>query len=120
MSSASRLGSHRERKRGRSSFRAGGRRGVSVRLADGDQSGGADGLQGRNRLGDEGGLLFDDGVIDGSAEAFVEDFYAEQFGRGGGAVFVGGGDGDIEGQDLISEPRLLCFGRAARHPLDNR
>ena len=98
-----------ERKRGRSSFRAGWRRGVYLALTDGDlatrnQGRGADGLQRGDGLGHERCLLFDDGVIDGSAEAFVEDFDAEEFGTGGGAVFVGGGDGDIKGQDLISEP----------------
>jgi hypothetical protein len=66
-------------------------------------------------------MLFDDGVIDGSAEAFVEDFDAEQFGPGGGSVFVGGGDGDVKGQDLISEPGESRLGiknflwGAARH-----
>lgn len=49
-------------------------------------------------------LLLDDGVIDGSAKAFVQDLDAEQFGRGGRAILVGSGDGDIEGQDLIGEP----------------
>lgn len=72
--------------------------------AAGDQHGVAESLQGSNGLGDEGGLLFDDGVIDGGAETFVEDLDAEQFGTGAGAVLIGAGDGDIEGQDLIGEP----------------
>ena len=71
------------------------------RLRSGDQDGVADGLQRGDRLGDEGGLLFDDGVVDGGAEAFVEDLDAEQFGRGGGSVLVGAGDGDVEGEDLV-------------------
>ena len=75
-----------------------------LRLRSGDHLGGADGLQRGDGLGHEGRLLFDDGVIDGSAEAFVEDFDAEQFGGSGGAVFVGAGDGDIEGQDLVGIP----------------
>ena len=66
-------------------------------------------LRSVDRAGNEGRLLLDDGVIDGSAEAFVEDFDAEQFGRGGGAVFVGAGDGDVEGQDLVGVPGLGEF-----------
>ncbi len=54
--------------------------------------------------GDEGGLLLEDGVVDRGAETFVEDLDAEQLGRGGGAVLVGGGDGDVEGQDLVGVP----------------
>lgn len=73
-------------------------------LAAGNQHGVAESLQGSDGLGDEGGLLFDDGVIDGGAETFVEDLDAEQFGTGSGAVLIGAGDGDIEGQDLIGEP----------------
>ena len=72
--------------------------------AAGDQGSGAEGLQGSDGLGDEGGLLFDDGVVDGGAEALVEDLDAEQFGAGAGAVLVGAGDGDVEGQDLVGEP----------------
>ncbi len=71
-----------------------------------DQSGFAHGLQGSDGTGDEGGLLFEDGVVDGEAEAFVEDFYAEQFGTGGGAVLVGHGAGDVEGQDLVGPPPI--------------
>lgn len=35
------------------------------------------------------GLLFDDGVIDRGAEAFVEDFDAVELGTGAGPVLVG-------------------------------
>ena len=73
-------------------------------LGAGDHLGGADSLQRGDGLGHESRLLFDDGVIDGGAEAFVEDFDAEQFGRSGGSIFVGAGDGDIEGQDLVGIP----------------
>jgi hypothetical protein len=83
-------------------------------LAAGNQGRRTDGLQWRDGLGNECRLLLDDGVIDGGAEAFVEDFDAEQFGRGGGAVFVGGGDGDVKGQDLVSEPGESVLVGAAR------
>ncbi len=55
-------------------------------------------------------------IIDGGAETFVEDLDAEQFGRDGGAVLVGSRDGDVEGQDLVTEPGqsgLLLFLSAA-------
>ena len=64
-------------------------RGVQLFLSASDQGGVAHGLQRGDGLGHEGGLLFDDGIVDGSAEAFVEDFHAEQFGRGAGPVLVG-------------------------------
>ena len=67
------------------------------------QGGGADGLQWGDVLGHEGGLLLDDGIIDRGAETFVEDFDPEQLATGG-AVLVGGGHGDVEGQDLIAVP----------------
>jgi hypothetical protein len=73
-------------------------------LAAGDHGRVAEGLQRGDGLGDKGGLLFDDGVIDRGAEALVEDLDPEQFGRRSGAVLVGAGNGDIEGQDLIGEP----------------
>ncbi len=77
-------------------------------------------LQGRDGLGDEGGLLLNDGVIDGGAETFVEDFDAVEFGRGPGPVLVGAGDGDVEGQDLIAVPGAGSLIRAARPgPLDS-
>jgi hypothetical protein len=61
-------------------------------------------LGSQNRAGDERGLLLEDGVIDRRAEAFVEDLDAEQFGGSGSAIFVGGGDGDVEGQALVGVP----------------
>ena len=64
----------------------------------------SDGLQGQDGAGDERGLLLEDRVINGGAEAFIEDLDPEQLRRGGGAVFVGGGDGDVEGQALIGVP----------------
>lgn len=79
------------------------------RLRSRDQGRGADGLQRRDGLGDEGGLLLDDGVIDRGAETFVEDFHAEEFGRGRGPVLVGAGDGDVQGQDLVGVPGESWF-----------
>lgn len=67
------------------------------------------GLQRRDVAGDKRPLLLDDGVIDRGAKAFVEDFYAEEFGAGGGAVLVGAGQGDIEGQGLIGIPGKSGF-----------
>jgi hypothetical protein len=92
-----------ECKRGHSALEP-GVGGVLAGLASGDQGRRAHGLERRDGLGDKRRLLLDDGVIDRRAETFVQDFYAEQFGGGGGAVLVGAGDGDIEGQDLIAEP----------------
>ncbi len=66
-------------------------------------------LQRRDVAGDKGPLLLDDGVIDRGAEAFVEDFDAEQFRRGGGAVLVGAGQGDVEGQSLVGIPGKSGF-----------
>ena len=37
-------------------------------------------------------------------KTFVEDLDAEQLGGGGGAVFVGRGQGDVKGQDLVGIP----------------
>ena len=71
--------------------------------------GGAAGLERRDSLGHKRCLLLDDGVVDGSAEALVEDLNAVELGRGAGAVLVGRGDGDIEGQDLIGEPGQRGF-----------
>lgn len=53
---------------------------------------------------DKSRLLFHDRVVDGAAPAFVHDFDAEDLAGGGGAIFVGGGDGDVEGQNLIDVP----------------
>ena len=62
----------------------------------------SDGLERRDRAGDESRLLLKHGVVDRGAKAFVEDLDAEQLGGGGGAVFVGRGQGDIKGQDLVA------------------
>lgn len=80
-------------------------------LASGDHRRVAHGLERRDGLGDESGLLFDDSVIDGGAEALVEDFDAEQLGAGGGSVLIGAGDGDVEGQapELLGGPRGLLL-----------
>jgi hypothetical protein len=62
---------------------------------------------GRERLdsaGDEGRLHLADGVVDGDAIAFVEDLDAEDLAGGSAALFVGGGQGDVEGQDLVGVP----------------
>lgn len=103
----------RKRGRGALSSRRGGasclRRSSTGSLRAGDHGRCAHGLQGSDGLRDEGGLLFDDGVIDGSAKAFVEDFDAVEFSRGSGAVFVGRGDGDVEGKDLIGIPGKCGF-----------
>lgn len=83
-----------------------------------EQGGAADRLQRLDRAGDEGRLLLDDGVVDRGAEAFVEDLDPEELGTGGGAVLVGAGDGDVEGQDLVGVPgqggffEALSMGRA--------
>ena len=61
-------------------------------------------LERRDRAGDKGRLHLEHGVIDGGAEAFVQDLDAEQLAAGGGAVFVGRGHGDVEGQDLVGVP----------------
>ena len=65
-------------------------------LSAGNHRGRAHGLQRGDGLGDEGGLLLDDGVIDGSAETLIEDFHSEQLGTGGSAILVGPSDGDVE------------------------
>jgi len=61
------------------------------------------------RAGDEGRLHLKHGVIDGGAEAFVEDLDAEQLAAGGGAVFVGCGHGDVKGQSLVGVPGQSGF-----------
>ena len=50
------------------------------------ERGAADGLERRDRAGDERRLLLEDAVVDRSAEAFVEDLDAEQFRRSRCAV----------------------------------
>jgi hypothetical protein len=46
----------------------------------------------------KGRLHLAEGVVDGGAPAFVEDLDAEDLGCRHGTVFVGTGDGDIEGR----------------------
>ena len=58
----------------------------------------------RDAAGDEGGLHFGDGVVDGESVAFVEDLDGVELGRGRGAQLIAGGDGDIEGRDLVRVP----------------
>src|SRR5260221_2866883 len=45
-------------------------------------------------------------LLDSQERIFVEDFHAEYLGCGHGAVFVGTGNRDVEGQDLIGVPRI--------------
>lgn len=52
----------------------------------------------------EGRLHLEHRVIDRRPEAFVQDLDPEQLGGSGGAVFVGRGHGDVEGQDLVGVP----------------
>ena len=54
--------------------------------------------------GDEGGLHLGDRVVDRHAAAFVQDLDPEDLHAGGGAVFVGAGQGDVEGEDLVGVP----------------
>jgi hypothetical protein len=70
---------------------------------------GADRLERRDRAGDEGRLHLKHRVIDGRSEAFVQDLHSEQFRRSGGAIFVGRGDRDIEGQSLVGVPGQSGF-----------
>lgn len=63
-----------------------------------------DRLERRDGAGDEGRLLLEHGVVDRAAEAFVQDFDAEELRGSSSSVFVGGGDRDVEGQDLIGVP----------------
>ena len=42
--------------------------------------------------------------VDRRAEAFVQDLHAEDLAAGGGAILVGRGQGDVEGQDLVAVP----------------
>jgi hypothetical protein len=54
-----------------------------------------------------------DCAVDRGTPAFVEDFHAEDLGCSHCAVFVGAGDGDVEGQDLIGVPGISQFFVAA-------
>jgi hypothetical protein len=67
------------------------------------------GLALAHRTGHVGRLHLADCVIDRRAPAFVEDFHAEDLGCSHCAVFVGAGDGDVEGQDLIGVPGRCQF-----------
>lgn len=53
-----------------------------------------------------------DGVVDRNARSFVQDLAAEDLGAGQRAVFVRGGEGDVEGQDLVRVPRGGQLGEA--------
>jgi hypothetical protein len=55
------------------------------------------------------GLLLEHGIIDREAEALVQDLDSEQFGRGGGAILVGAGAGDVKGRHLIGVPGVGDF-----------
>jgi len=61
-----------------------------------------------SRFESERRLLYDR-VVDRRPEAFIQDLDSEQLSRGGGAVFVGGGQGDVEGQDLVGVPGQSHF-----------
>ena len=91
----------------RASARAGP--GGKIGLLQLDQVRASDGLQGQDGAGDEGRLLLEHRVVDGRAKAFVQDLDAKELGRGGGPVFVGGRDRDIEGQALVGVPGQSRF-----------
>lgn len=63
--------------------------------------------------GDEGGLHLGDRVVDGHARAFLQDLDPEDLHAGNSAVFVGAGQRDVEGRDLIGVPGQ-SFGLEAR------
>ena len=63
---------------------------------------GLHGLHGLDGAGDEGGLSFRDRVVHRDAGTFIQDLDAEDLAAGHGAVFVGPGEGDVEGQDLVA------------------
>ena len=62
------------------------------------------GLERGDGAGDEGRLHLADRVVDTHAVALVQDLDPEQLRRGGGAVLVGRGQGDVKGQDLVGVP----------------
>jgi hypothetical protein len=62
------------------------------------------GLPGLDEAGHEAGLHLGDRVIDRHAGAFIEDLDAGDLHGAGSALFVGAGQGDIEGQDLVGVP----------------
>ena len=69
----------------------------------------SDGLKRKDRAHDKSRLLFHDRVVDRGAEAFVQDLAIGDLGGGGGAILVGGGDGDVEGHDLVGVPGQSHF-----------
>ena len=77
----------------------------SLEVSDGS----SDRLQGCDRAGDEGGLLLEHRVIDRGPEALVQNLNAEDLAAGGGAVFVGRGQVDVKGQDLVGVPGQGSF-----------
>jgi hypothetical protein len=68
----------------------------------------ADHVAGRLHRGDAAGderrLHLAHRIVDRDAVAFVEDLHRIDLGGGSGAVLVGEGQGDVEGQDLIGVP----------------
>jgi hypothetical protein len=54
-------------------------------------------------------LHLGDGVVDGYAVAFVQDLDTEDLAGSGTSLFIGGGQGDVEGKDLVGVPGA-CFG----------
>ena len=59
---------------------------------------------GLNHTGNERRLHLGHSVIDRNAHTLVEDLQAEDLGRAHGAVLVGAGERDVEGQDLVGVP----------------
>lgn len=72
----------------------------------------SDGLQRQDGTGDEGRLLLEHRVVDRRSKAFVQDLDAEELRGGGGSVFVGGRDRDVEGQALVGVPGKSRFLKA--------
>jgi len=57
---------------------------------------------GLNCTSHEGGRSLGHSVVDRDAGSFVEQLDAEDASRAHRAIFVGAGEGDVEGQDLIA------------------
>ena len=55
---------------------------------------------------DEGGLHLVDSVVDADTRTFVQDLDPEDLHAGGASVFVGAGQRDVEGEDLVGVPDL--------------
>lgn len=87
--------------------------GVDRFSADAQVKGRSDSVPRIHVAGNEGGLHLGDGVVDRYAGTFVQDFDAVDAHASGGADFVGAGQGDIEGQDLIREPGRSQFFQGA-------